>query len=109
MLTIPAAAARLRREVNDAETKVADALIATTALLHTSALARSAAVDLHPMGGHAELRRLTKSVDGLVTLRAELIRVHSGYEKTGREMGILDEPKPYIAGAIPEELEERAA
>ena len=110
MLTIPASAARLTREVRTAEEKIGDALVATTALLHSAALARVAATDVDATLGHAELKRLTGSVEGLIGLRADMARVHGGLATIGVGTGILDEPTcPDAASASLEQNTHRIA
>ena len=87
-----AATARLTRQMQEAEAASIDALVATTALMHTATLALKGSPDAPRATAHAALLRMHKAVEGLIGVEAELARVHGGLIKVGQETGAFDEP-----------------
>ena len=88
-----AATARLTREVQETETKLADALVSAAALMHTCAVASR---DNHadPAMVHAALLRSQKTIGSLVEARAEVIRTHGALRTIFRETAGPMEPYP---------------
>jgi hypothetical protein len=82
-MTVSVAAARLKRELDQAHTKIDEALACVTALFASAAQARGAHI------GHEALLRMHKSAGNLLTLRADLIRVH----------GVLKDDFQVVSGA----------
>ena len=87
-----AATARLTRQMQDAEAASAQALVATTGLLHSAALALQGSPDAPKAEAHAALLRMQKAVEGLIGVEANLARVHGGLLKVGVETGAFEEP-----------------
>jgi hypothetical protein len=88
-LTVSAAAARLKRELDQAHTKIDEALACVTALFASAAQARADIDDVAAHIGHEALLRMHKSAGNLLTLRADLIRVH----------GVLKDDFQVVSGA----------
>lgn len=75
MLDRHTATARLGRQMRATEKALSEALVETTALIHTAALAQldvSAPATL----SYAPLRRMQKMLDGVLTAQADAARVH---------------------------------
>ena len=91
-LTLNAAAARLMREMSISETTVIDALVATTALMHSAAVAQQHFPEAPPVKAQSALIHLNKMVSGIVEAQGEARRVHSQLLDLAREMGATERP-----------------
>lgn len=93
MLNQPAATARLTREMIDTEVKIAYALVSTTALLHSCALAARDNQASAALVQTAFLRS-QKAISGLISARAEASRTHGALREIFREVAGPEEPYP---------------
>lgn len=92
-LNVPAAAARIRRQLRDAEAKADAALQASTALMTTMLEARSIqGVEVHT--GQKAMLRLSRAQQAFVDGTSDLFRVHDEMVKVGRAVGIFEEDTP---------------
>lgn len=83
---------RLRRDLNDSEQAIADALVATTSLFHTAALAQRDVGGAAPAKVHHAFKRIQALTGGLLEMQAEAARTHSLLLGIGVEVGALEEP-----------------
>lgn len=90
--TVPAATARIGRELVEAETAIEQALVATTALMHSAALARAHNPQVDPACGHAAMVRMHKTYGELLAARGDMLRVHGSLRRDAREYAGADEP-----------------
>ncbi|MGB3473009.1 MAG: hypothetical protein WBA51_19505 [Erythrobacter sp.] len=90
--TLDAATARLMREMGSSETTVIDALVASTALMHSAVLAQQHFPDAPHAKAQSALVHLNKMVAGLVEAQGEARRVHSQLLDIAREMGATESP-----------------
>ena len=98
-LEITAATARLIREMAQSEETIADALVATTALFHTAALASREVPGAPALETQAAFLNLNKTLAGLIEARGAAMRVHGQLLDIGREMGATETPYcPRIRG-----------
>lgn len=91
-LNLYTATARITREMAEAETAIAEALVATTALLHSAALAQrdvAGAPVAHAQGALAQLAKMTT---GLLEIVGNARRAHGHLVKVGVETGAMEEP-----------------
>lgn len=89
-IPLPAATARIARQLRDAETKTDAALLATTELMATLIQARSnPAVAVHT--GQRALYRLVHAQRSIIEGSSDIFRVHDELSTIGREMCLLDE------------------
>lgn len=92
MLDINSATARIARQIQSTEQAVANALVETTALAH------SAAVALRDVGGapqaaaHGILQRMNSTISDLISASGNSARVHGQLKLISREMGATEEP-----------------
>ena len=93
MLERSAATARLTREIQETETKIADALVSSTALLYTCALA-ARDNDAPAAQVHSALHRSQKTIASLVDARAEIFRTHGALRNIFRVVAAPEEPYP---------------
>ena len=99
-LTVSAATARIGRELSSAHSAVDQALVATTALLHSAAVARADNPEVAPIMGQAALLRMHKSLGGLLGVRSDLLRAHQSLRDEVTEvMGPDEATCPPIASA----------
>ena len=106
-LTIAAAAARIRRQLRDAESKADAALQASSSLMATMIDARSIdGVEVNV--GQKAIIRLAKAQQAFVDGTSDLFRVHDEMVRIGREMGIMDEETP-ASGLIEDDMVRKAA
>lgn len=84
-LSIPVATVRIARELNQAETAIDQALVATAALMHSSMIARTDIIELDPACGHTALMRMHKTFGGLLAARADMLRAHASLRSDARE------------------------
>ena len=98
MLDINSATARLGREIVDAENAIGDALVATTALLHSAVLAQHSVKGAPTAKAHANLIRMSKMAATLIEVQSNARRTHGGLVEIGREMGAMEEPTCPDAG-----------
>lgn len=99
-LTVSAATSRIGRELSSAHSAVDQALVATTALLHSAALARADNPDVAPNMGQAALLRMHKSLGGLLDVRSNLLRAHQSLRsEAALVMGPDEATCPPIASA----------
>ena len=103
-LTFNAATARLVREMQASEIAIADALVATTALMHSAALAQREFSAAPPVKTQAALIHLNKTLTGLVDAQVEAKRVHSQLLDIAREMSATESPFcPEASGNLQEQ------
>ena len=89
-IPLPAATARIARQLRDAETKTDAALLAATELMTTLIQARSnPAVAVHT--GQRALHRLVRAQQSIIQGSSDIFRVHDEMSAIGREMCLLDE------------------
>lgn len=86
------ATARLVREMGASEATIAEALVATTALLHTAAVANRDVPDAPGLKTQAAMLHLNKLLASLIDARSEAMRVHNQLLDIGREMGATETP-----------------
>lgn len=88
-LTIHTAAARLSRDFPQAEADIAQALVSSTALIHSMALASQ--VEGVPVGaGQKALDHALLTVQSLVTARGQVARTHGRMAEVHREVASGD-------------------
>ena len=93
MLTTDAATARLGREILVSERSLAAALVDTTALLHSCALAAHDNPTASPHA-HSVFLRTHKATANLIEARGELSRTHGALLEVYREVAGTMEPYP---------------
>lgn len=91
-LSIPVATVRIARELNQAETAIDQALVATAALMHSSTIARVDNPEINAACGHTALMRMHKTFGGLLAARADMLRAHVSLRSDAREYAGADEP-----------------
>ena len=91
-LDLHTATARIAREMTEAETAIADALVATTALLHTAALAQRDVGGAPVAHTKATLARLNAMTTGLLTVQSDAVRAHGHLLKIGAATAAGEEP-----------------
>ncbi|RNJ62763.1 MAG: hypothetical protein EDM03_08925 [Porphyrobacter sp. IPPAS B-1204] len=91
-LTIDAATARIVRELHASEATICDALVAASALMHSTALADSQFAEVPALKSQSALLHLNKMLSGLIEARGEALRAHSQLLDIGREMGATESP-----------------
>lgn len=91
-LEMNTATARLVREMGVSEDMITDALVATTALLHSAALASRDVPDAPVLKAQSALLHLNKMLASLIDARGEAMRVHTQLLDIGREMGATETP-----------------
>lgn len=90
-IPVPAATARIRAQLSNAERKADDALIATSELMVTMLKARAnPEVPVHT--GQLALIRLMNAQKALLNGSSEIFRCHDAVGTVARELLILDEP-----------------
>lgn len=87
---IEPAAARLQKDVPEAETRIDDALIAVSSLTASIVTARRDIPGVSPSRGHATIRRLVKAQMSLVEVSGDILRVHGDLVEIGRETAGYD-------------------
>ena len=92
MMTIQIAATRLQRDVRIAEDSLTQALVDTTALLHSAALARRDVPMDNKAIGAAPLLRMHRALGGIIGASNDMVRAHGGLLEVAVEVGIMDEP-----------------
>lgn len=92
-MTISAAAARISRQLPEAELSLDSALLASARLMESMLLARQ--VDgISTFTGQDALLRLARSQRSLIESQNDMIRVHRALLDAGREVkAIIDEPE----------------
>jgi hypothetical protein len=85
-MTLPIAEMRITRDLRQAEAALDDALLKQTSLLASLITARREIGD-KPFLAQAELMRLVKSQQTLLSASGDLARVHGGLKEIGREYG----------------------
>ena len=88
-MTTTIAAARLGREVPEAEAKLDDALMALSSLMSTMVVARRD-TGVTAATGQVALVRLAKAQMALIEAQNDMLRVHGELVKVGRETGMGD-------------------
>lgn len=91
-LTIDAATARILRELHASEATISEALVATSALMHSAALADRQIDQLPGLKSQVAFLHLQKMLSGLIDARGEALRVHSQLLDINREMGATESP-----------------
>ena len=91
-MTIPLATARIGREMATAHTAIDTALVATTALLHSTATARADNPQIEASLGQTALLRLHKSLGELLSVRSEMMRAHKSLREDITVIAGPDEP-----------------
>lgn len=84
--------ARLSREMNASEQCVADALVASSALLHSAALAYRDIGGVSAVEAQRTFARLLKMNSGLIEVQGEAMRAHGQLMDIARETGATEEP-----------------
>lgn len=84
-ITISAAAARISRHLPEAELSLDTALLASTRLMESMLLARSAE-GVQTFTGQSALMRLARSQRSLIDSQNDMIRVHRELLRTGQEV-----------------------
>jgi hypothetical protein len=90
-MTIPTATARLGRQIGEAHAKIDEALVSVAALFASAAQAR-ADIEADPVLGQRALMRMHKSAGSLLSLRADMFRVHSDLKQDLRVVSGAEEP-----------------
>ena len=85
MLDRHTATVRLARQMVSAERSISDALVETTALLHTAALAQHD-VEAPFALTQQPLLRMQKMLDGVITARGAAAQTHAGLLEVSREV-----------------------
>jgi len=99
-INLDAATARLAREMGDSEAAIADALVAVTALLQSTAVAQRDIADAPAVQTQAVLLHMNKLLADLISARGEALRVHGQLLDISREMGATEIPYcPPLRGA----------
>jgi hypothetical protein len=91
-MTLPIATARLGRELKVAHESIDQAMVATAALLHSTAIARVDIHDADPALGHAAMLRMHKSLGELLGVRADMLRAHEALKSDLRVIAGPEEP-----------------
>lgn len=91
-MTVPVATARLGRQLGDAHTKIDAALVSVAALFASATQARADITEADAALGHGALLRMHKSAGTLLSLRADMIRVHGSLKKDLRIVSGAEEP-----------------
>ena len=98
-------AARLQRDVPEAETRIDDALIAVSSLTATIVTARRDTAGISPSRGHATIKRLVRAQMSLVEVSGDILRVHGDLVEIGRETAGYDLhqecPKAAASNVVP--------
>jgi hypothetical protein len=89
--TIHTAAARLSRQVPEAEAAIDDAMLKLTDVIATSIGARRD-TGIRETVGQAALARLHKCLGAMISVQGDLLRAHGQMARIGVETGIMDEP-----------------
>lgn len=113
-LSIPVATVRIARELNQAETAIDQALVATAALMHSSMIARTDIIELDPACGHTALMRMHKTFGGLLAARADMLRAHNSLKHDAREYAgpieeCPDNDSVFTGAELIEELDQNLA
>ncbi|QDK33087.1 MULTISPECIES: hypothetical protein [Sphingomonadaceae] len=99
-MSISAAAARLSRQLPEAELSLDTALLASARLMETMVLARGADGVANFTGQNA-LLRLARSQRALLESQNDMIRVHRALLDAGRQVkAIVDEPEACPQSAV---------
>lgn len=83
-MNLPIATARIGRELLDAHAAIDSALVATTALLHSTAVARADNPEIDSSLGTVAMLRLHKSLGGLLNVRADVLRAHKSLNEDAK-------------------------
>lgn len=89
--TIQTAAARLSRQVPEAEAAIDDAMLKLTDVIATSIGARRD-TGFREAVGQAAIGRLHRALGSMISVQADLLRAHGNMATLGFETGIMDEP-----------------
>lgn len=89
--TVHTAAARLSRQVPDAEVAIDEAILRMTEVF-TTAITAQRDTGVRETTGQAALSRLHKAIGGMISVQADILRAHGQLAKLGCETGIMDEP-----------------
>ena len=87
--TFSAMAARLQRDVPNAEGRIDDSLIALSSLM-TSVVTARRETDVPAKTGHGTILRLAKAQLSLVEVGGEILRVHGELAEIGKETAGYD-------------------
>lgn len=91
-MTVSTATTRLGRQIGDAHTKIDQALVSVAALFASATLARAEISDVDPTVGHGALLRMHKSAGALLSVRADMMRVHGALTEDLRVVSGAEEP-----------------
>lgn len=91
-LTLPLAKIRIARDVANAESAIARAMVDVTALAHSAALAEAEIGGASPTASHMALKSLHASLGGLIEVRANMQRCHGALRDIARETATTEEP-----------------
>lgn len=89
--TIHTAAARLSRQVPDAEAAVDDAMLKIAEVITTSIGARRD-TGIRETSGQAAIARLHKALGAMIAVQSDLLRAHGLMLSIARETGITQQP-----------------
>lgn len=108
-MTIAAAAARISRQLPEAELSLDSALLASTRLMESMLLARTAE-GVQAFTGQTALMRLAKTQRTLIESQNDMIRVHGELLGVGREVKAVaddgrDCPNSAVASTEPVRLQ----
>lgn len=92
MLNVENATARIVREMRDSESAIDDALVTTTALLHSAALALRGIDGAKSAKSQAAIGRMHKMIADLVCVQNDAMRTHGQLLDIAREMGATERP-----------------
>lgn len=87
--TVHTAAARLSRQVPDAEAAVDDAMLRIAEVITTSIGARRD-TGIREISGQAAITRLHKALGSMITVQSELLRAHGLMLSVAKETGITE-------------------
>lgn len=87
--TVHTAAARLSRQVPDAETAVDDAMLKIVEVIATSIGARRD-TGVRETSGHAAIVRLHKALGSMIIVQSDLLRAHGLMLSVAKETGITE-------------------
>lgn len=87
--SLTAMAARLQRDVPNAEARIDDAMIAMSSLMKSMVTARRE-TGVPAKTGHTSILRLAKAQVSLVEVSGDVLRVHGELTEVGRETAGLD-------------------
>ncbi|MXP44565.1 hypothetical protein [Allopontixanthobacter sediminis] len=89
--TVHTAAARLSRQVPDAEVAIDEAILRMTEVF-TTAITAQRDTGIREATGQVALSRLHKAIGGMISVQSDILRAHGQLAQLGCETGTMDEP-----------------